>query len=174
MIVKKQPIEQFLNFLNTSELLLRLSWEEWLAVNPPFEPTDFKLKGVTVRYERNGYQWDMHASLYIPNIEIDPKRAFALFHGGSSSEKTTYQTPDGRPGFAQVLAQQGFKVIAFTYPGHYPPGGVWTQATTQRLPIYLLDQKLSLDEIKDRNRKCTFNTILQGAGLLTDLHLEGR
>jgi pimeloyl-ACP methyl ester carboxylesterase len=64
--------------------------------------------------------------------------------------------------------------MAFTYTGHYPPGGIWTRPTTERLPIYLLDQQLSPEEIKDRNRKCTFNTILQGAGLLTDTYLDGR
>jgi pimeloyl-ACP methyl ester carboxylesterase len=42
------------------------------------------------------------------------------------------------------------------------------------MPIYLLDHEISQEEIVDRNLKCTFNTILQGAGLLTDRHLAGR
>ena len=83
-------------------------------------------------------------------------------------------TPDGRPGLARVLASQGFKALALTYPGHYPPGGVWQQPIPERMPVYLLDRELPVEEIKDRNLKCTFNTILQGAGLLTDQHLSGR
>ena len=83
-------------------------------------------------------------------------------------------TPDGRPGLARVLAAQGFKVMALTYPGHYPPGGIWKQPVAERNPIYLFDRDLDQAEIDDRNLKCTFNVILQGAGLLTDQHLAGR
>ena len=39
-----------------------------------------------------------------------------------ASEKIMDLTPDGRPGLARVLASQGFKALALTYPGHYPPG----------------------------------------------------
>ena len=83
-------------------------------------------------------------------------------------------TPDGRPGLARVLAAQGFKVLALTYPGHYPPGGVCKQPVAERNPIYLFDRYLAEQEIIDRNLKCTFNVILQGAGLLTDRHFAGR
>ncbi len=97
-----------------------------------------------------------------------------FFHGGAASEKIMDLTPDGRPGLARVLASQGFKVLALTYPGHYPPGGVWQQSIPERKPIYVFDRDLSDNEILDRNLKCTFNVILQGAGLLTDNHLAGR
>lgn len=64
--------------------------------------------------------------------------------------------------------------MSLTYPGHYPPGGIWKAPVAERMPIYLLDRDLPMDEILDRNLKCTFNTILQGAGLLTDQCLAGR
>src|SRR4029077_19462640 len=48
------------------------------------------------------------------------------------------------------------------------------QSIAERKPIYLFDRGLSDSEIFDRNLKCTFNVILQGAGLLTDNHLAGR
>jgi pimeloyl-ACP methyl ester carboxylesterase len=83
-------------------------------------------------------------------------------------------TPDGRPGLARVLAAQGFRVMVLTYPGHYPPGGIWQIPVAERMPIYLFDRQLPNDEILDRNLKCTFNVILQGAGLLTDQHFAGR
>ena len=166
--------EKFLNGLKSSELLLRLNWEEWLAVTPPYAEGKFATEDATARYQRNGYDWDMHGTVYTPEKETDPPRAFVLFHGGAASEKIMDLTPDGRPGLARVLASQGFKVLALTYPGHYPPGGVWQQPVAERKPIYLLDRELADSEIFDRNLKCTFNVILQGAGLLTDNHLAGR
>jgi pimeloyl-ACP methyl ester carboxylesterase len=166
--------EKYLEGLKSGGLLLKLTWEEWLTVNAPFEDVDFSVEDVTVRYHRNGYDWDMHGSLYSPVREVDPCRGFVCFHGGAGSEKIMDLTPDGRPGLARVLASQGFKALALTYPGHYPPGGVWKQPIPERMPVYLLDRELPIEEIKDRNLKCTFNTILQGAGLLTDNHLAGR
>ena len=166
--------EKYLEGLKSGELLLKLTWDEWLTVNAPFENVDFSVEDVTVRYHRNGYDWDMHGSLYSPVREVDPRRAFVCFHGGAGSEKIMDLTPDGRPGLARILASQGFKALALTYPGHYPPGGVWQQPIPERMPVYLLDRELPIEEIKDRNLKCTFNTILQGAGLLTDQHLSGR
>jgi len=153
---------------------LNLTWDEWLTVNAPFENVDFSVDDVTARYSRNGYDWDMHGTLYTPKKEVNSHRAFVCFHGGAGSEKIMDFTPDGRPGLARVLASQGFKALALTYPGHYPPGGVWQQPIPERMPFYLLDRELPVEEIKDRNLKCTFNTILQGAGLLTDQHLSGR
>jgi pimeloyl-ACP methyl ester carboxylesterase len=166
--------EKYLEGLKSGELLLKLTWDEWLTLNAPFENVDFSVEDVTVRYHRNGYDWDMHGSLYSPVREVDPRRGFVCFHGGAGSEKIMDLTPDGRPGLARVLASQGFKALALTYPGHYPPGGVWKQPIPERMPVYLLDRELPIEEIKDRNLKCTFNTILQGAGLLTDQHLSGR
>ena len=174
MSTEAGSIDRFLDHLISGELLLKLSWEEWLSIVPPYQDVKFSIDDVTVRFSRNGYDWDMHGSLYTPEKEINEKRAFVIFHGGAGSEKIMDLTPDGRPGIARALAAQGFKVLTLTYPGHYPPGGVWTEPVSDRMPIYLFDRELSLKEIRDRNLKCTFNTILQGAGLLTDKHLAGR
>jgi hypothetical protein len=166
--------EKYLDGLKAGELLLKLTWDEWLAIAPPYSDGKFAAADATVRYQRNGYDWDMHGTLYTPEKETGPRRAFVFFHGGAASEKIMDLTPDGRPGLARVLASQGFKVLALTYPGHYPPGGVWQQSIPERKPIYLFDRDLSDSEIFDRNLKCTFNVILQGAGLLTDNYLAGR
>ena len=166
--------EKFLTGLKSNDLLLKLSWDEWLAVEPPYSATQVTTTDAWTRYRRNGYDWDMHGTLYTPEKETDPRRAFVFFHGGAGSEKIMDLTPDGRPGLARVLAAQGFKVLALTYPGHYPLGGVWKQPIAERNPIYLKDRDLPQDEVLDRNLKCTFNVILQGAGLLTDEHFAGR
>ena len=166
--------EKYLDGLKSGELLLKLTWDEWLAIAPLYSDGKFAAADATVRYQRNGYEWDMHGTLYTAEKETDPRRAFVFFHGGAASEKIMDLTPDGRPGLARVLASQGFKVLALTYPGHYPPGGVWQQSIPERKPIYLFDRDLSDSEIFDRNLKCTFNVILQGAGFLTDNHLAGR
>ena len=166
--------QMFLDGLRSRELLLKLTWDEWLAVVPPYPQGNFSTRDVAVRYRRNGYDWDIHGTLYTPEKELNDKRAFVLFHGGAGSEKIMDLTPDGRPGLARVLAAQGFKALALTYPGHYPPGGVWKVPITERQPVYLMDRDLPKDEILDRNLKCTFNVILQGAGLLADQHLAAR
>jgi pimeloyl-ACP methyl ester carboxylesterase len=167
-------IEKYLDDLKSKELLLRLTWDEWLALEAPYTDGKFSSEEVTIRYNRNGYDWDMHGTLFTPERELNEKRAFVFFHGGAGSEKIMDLTPDGRPGLARVVAAQGFKVLTLTYPGHYPPGGVWQAPIAERMPIYLMDRQLPAEEILDRNLKCTFNTILQGAGLLTDRHFAGR
>jgi pimeloyl-ACP methyl ester carboxylesterase len=167
-------VEKYLDSLNSRDLLIKLSWSDWLAIAEPYDNRAFSQADITTRYSRNGYDWDIHGTLYTPANETDGRRAFVFFHGGAGSEKIMDLTPDGRPGLARVLAAQGFKVLALTYPGHYPPGGVWRTPIAERQPIYLMDRELPLTEITDRNLKCTFNVILQGAGLLTDAHLAGR
>lgn len=160
--------------LKSRGLLLKLTWDKWVAIAPPYPEGNFSTRDVTVRYQRNGYDWDIHGTFYTPEKELNDKRAFVLFHGGAGSEKIMDLTPDGRPGLARVLAAQGLKALALTYPGHYPPGGVWKIPIAERQPVYLMDRDLPKDEILDRNLKCTFNVILQGAGLLADQHLAGR
>lgn len=166
-------IRAYIDGLAGTESPVRIPWEQWLVLTPPYQETKFTQKEVTKRYRRNGYDWDIHGSLYTPAREVDPSLAFVFFHGGADSESVFDLTPDGRPGVARVLASQGFTVLAITYPGHYPPVNVWKEPIETRQPIYLLDKELPLKETLDRNLKCTFNTILQGAGELTTENLKG-
>lgn len=167
-------VRKMLEGLAGGDTLVRLDWDQWLSVNPAFGETQFSKREVTTRFARNGYEWDIHGSLYTPAREVDPSLAFVFFHGGADSEDVFDLTPDGRPGQARVLAAQGFTVLAISYPGHYPPGGVWRAPIASRQPIYLLDRDLPAEEVLDRNLKCTFNTILQGAGQLVSQALKGR
>lgn len=167
-------VTRYLEGLRSRELLLALDWKQWLAVDPPYADVPYLKSGVSARFHRNGYDWDIHGSLYSPETEVDGDVAVVVFHGGAGSEWAMDETPDGRPSIASLLASQGFKVLVLTYPGHYPPGGVWTTSIAERMPVYLLDTELSAEETLDRNLKCTFNVILQGAGQLVDEHLAGR
>ncbi|MBT3791490.1 MAG: alpha/beta fold hydrolase [Rhodospirillales bacterium] len=166
--------DAFLEGLKGNDILVPLTWDQWMAVEPPHEGVGFDIKEVTTRYARNGYDWDIHGRLYTPEKETNGEIAFVFFHGGADSEMVFDETPDGRPGQARALAAQGFKVLTITYPGHYAPGNHWAEPIATRQPIYLLDQALGLDENLDRNEKCTFNVILQGAGQLVDENLAGR
>jgi pimeloyl-ACP methyl ester carboxylesterase len=174
MATESAAVEKFLANLGSTELLLTLNWDEWLTIEAPYSDVKISSQDVIARYNRNGYDWDTHGTLFTPEKEFDSNRAFVFFHGGAGSEKIMDLTPDGRPGLARVVASQGFKVLALTYPGHYPKGGVWKQPIPERMPVYLMDRELPTEEILDRNLKCTFNVILQGAGLLTDEHFAGR
>jgi hypothetical protein len=165
---------KFLAALASPELFYEFDWNDWLKIEAPFPEVDFSTTDVTTRFNRNGYDWDIHGLLYEPAKEVDPKLAIFVIHGGAGSARGKDTTPDGRPGISRVLASQGFRVLSVDYVGHYPKGGIWTVPVKDRAPVYLLDRDLSADEIKDRNRKCTFNTHMQGAAQLADLHLAGR
>lgn len=167
-------VRAYLDGLGGDELPLRLTWEQWLDIGPPHDQVPFEIREVTARFSRNGYDWDIHGRLYTPEHAADPSLAFVFFHGGADSEMVFDQTPDRRPGPARVLAAQGHCVLTISYPGHYPPGNHWAAPIETRQPIYLLDRTLPEDEVLDRNEKCTFNVILQGAGALVADNLGGR
>ena len=167
-------VENYLTGLKHNSILVTLNWDEWLAIGPPFPEQDFEVDEVQTRYNRNGYDWDIHGRVYTPTQEVDENLCFLMMPGGFGNEFNLDITPDGRPGIARALAGQGFKVLALSYPGLYPPGGTWDKPTATRLPHYLLDQELSVDEIHDRMLKCTFNTTLQGVAKMVEEHLAGR
>lgn len=167
-------VARYLDGIGEDDPLVALDWDQWLDIGAPYPEVDFTVQEVTARFTRNGYDWDIHGRLYTPEAEIDPSVAFVVCHGGAGSERIMDETPDGRPGISPSLAAQGFKVLAMTYPGHYPPGGTWQVSVEDRMPVYLLDQDLPQDEILDRNLKCTFNVNCQGFATLIDEHLAGR
>ena len=164
----------FIAALAQSDLLLNLSWDQWLDIKAPFPTVKYNEREVTTRFERNGYVWDIHGRLYEPQSEAKPGIGFVMLHGGAGSEMEMHETPDGRPGVAAVVASQGFRCLSITYPGHYPPtkNGAWKGAVSRRQPVYLLDQTLSVEETAARNIRCTYNTICQGAGQLVDHHMS--
>ena len=55
--------EKFLTGLKSNDLLLKLTWDEWLAIEPPYSATQVTTTDAWTRYQRNGYDWDMHGTL---------------------------------------------------------------------------------------------------------------
>ena len=68
--------KKYFEGLKSGELLLKLTWDEWLSMSAPYENVDFSAEDVTARYNRNGYDWDMHGTLYTPKKEDNSRRAF--------------------------------------------------------------------------------------------------
>ena len=174
-IIQGPAVAAYLDAMNSETFVYTPSWEDWLAVGPPYPDVPFDKKRVFTRFNRNGYDWDINGQVYTPEREVDPAIAWVVTLGTNGSEGECDVTPDGRPGLAPLLAAQGFKVMTLTFPGHYhPPDGIWPMAVAERKPHYVFDQELSDAEIADRALKCTFDTNMQGVAKLLDEHLGGR
>ena len=63
----------FTQGLGREETLVPITWEDWLAMPPPHDDGAYAVTEVVERYERNGYEWDMHGSLYVPAKERDDR-----------------------------------------------------------------------------------------------------
>ena len=115
----------------------------------------------------------MHGLLYIPEEEVDARRAFVLFRGGSGLRRSCIRLPMIDQDLhgcwpSRIHGCDG------DVPRPLPDWRSWKLPVAKRMPIYLFDRELSAGKIQERNLKCTFNTILEGAGLLTDEHLADR
>ncbi|MFH0748783.1 MAG: alpha/beta hydrolase [Candidatus Bathyarchaeota archaeon] len=165
-------IERFLSFLKRNDLLLELTWDELMSINAPFPETKYSIREVIARYSRNGYDWDIHGTLYFPEKEAISGNAIVMVHGGGVNELTFNRTPHGL-GWAHILASQGFKILTISYPGLWPPNGSWPTNPQERTPIFLLDREIASAELKDRILKYTFNLVVQGIATLVNQNLCG-
>jgi pimeloyl-ACP methyl ester carboxylesterase len=166
--ITNRAVECYQSFLGGGGLLIQLDWQQYLDIDAPYAKTDFSEREVEARYHRNGYDWDIHGTLYIPRHQRLPGYAFVLIHGGGVNELDFQVTPDGRPGLARVLAAQGFQVLTPSYPGLWAPGGKWKAPVAERKPFYLFDRELSDDETQDRLRKATYHVYMQGFAALVE------
>lgn len=173
-LTANQAITKYQALLAGREPLVKLDWQTFLDINAPYPETPFVEREVQARYDRNGYDWDIHGTLYVPNRQTLPGYVFVLIHGGGVNELDFQATPDGRPGLARVLASQGFEVLTPSYPGLWPPGGRWQAPINERKPFFILDRKLGDDEISDRLLKATYPVYMQGIATLIETHLAGR
>lgn len=144
-----------------------------MAIEAPFPNIGYSVREVMTRYQRNGYNWDIHGTLYIPEIEVFPGKAIIMVHGGGVNETVFDRIPDKKPGWARMLASQGFRVLIISYPGLWPPNGRWPKKMSERKPFFLFDQEIGDQEFQDRFLKYTFNLVIQGIGILVDQNLAG-
>ena len=72
MSTRSGTIEGMLAGLRSTDLLLKMDWDGWLAMPAPYGEVGFAAREVTARYERNGYEWDIHGTLYTPDREAEP------------------------------------------------------------------------------------------------------
>ena len=149
------------------------SWEQWMGIAAPDSLREVRRQEVVLRYSMNGFDWDIHGTLVTPVTGMKEHK-FLLTHGGAGSEAEVLETPDGRPGLAVVLAQQGYETLAVSYVGHYPQGGVWTASTAERMPEYLIGQALPSDEVLHRNLVCSFDVQVEGMARLADEVFDGK
>ncbi len=172
--IANSAAKRYIARLNENELFIHLDWGSFLGIDAPYPNTGFQRKEVTARFRRNGYDWDMHGTLYTPDAEALPGYSMVLIHGGGVNELDFFSTPDKRPGLAAVLASQGFQVLTPSYPGLWPAGGKWTAPVTQRKPFYLLDRQLDDAQIDDRLLKATYQVYMHGISLLVEQCLAGQ
>ena len=95
--------EKYLEGLKSGELLLKLTWDEWLTVNAPFENVDFSVEDVTVRYHRNGDRLGHARFTLLPGAGSRPASRLRLFRTAEQAAKrswTSRRTADPAwPGF---------------------------------------------------------------------------
>ena len=127
------------------------------------------------RYQRNGYDWDMHGTLIHAGERNRSASGFRFFsrrrgqrkdHGSDARRQTRIGARAGGPRIQSAGAH-----LSGPLPARR------RMATTDRRSAIRSISRIAIcrqDEISDRNLKCTFNVILQGAGLLTDEHFAGR
>ncbi|MDE0212708.1 MAG: hypothetical protein OXN22_01365, partial [Deltaproteobacteria bacterium] len=77
--------QTFTRALEADDTLVPIGWDDWLGMPPPDDDGAYTVTELVERYQRNGYEWDMHGSLYTPARERDDRPAFVVFHGGGAN-----------------------------------------------------------------------------------------
>ena len=76
MTVANPAVEGYIAQLSGEDLLIPLEWNTFLAIGPPYPETEFQRQEVTARFQRNGYDWDIHGTVYTPAKEAIPGYSF--------------------------------------------------------------------------------------------------
>jgi len=125
-----------------------------------------------LRYKHYGLDWDITGLQLTPNKPEPGLPTLAIIHGGSANWYEFFVDPLNRAGLAQYLAQR-MPVVLITIPGNYTEGG-WTQPNfDERIPGYVLGQKISSEEARVRNAVFTFQLIAEGARRLLEQTTSG-
>jgi hypothetical protein len=125
-----------------------------------------------VRYGYYGLDWDITGLQLTPNTPEPGLPTLAIVHGGSANWYEFFVDPLNRAGLAQYLAQR-LPVVLITIPGNYADGG-WTDANfAERIPGYVLGQRISPEESRVRHGVFTFRLIAEGVRRLLEQTTTG-
>jgi hypothetical protein len=132
----------------------------------------YRARWHVLRYKYYGLDWDITGLQLTPNKPEPGLPTLAIIHGGSANWYEFFVDPVNRAGLAQYLAQR-MPVMLITIPGNYTEGG-WTEPKfDERIPGYLLGQKISSEEGRVRNAVFTFELITEGARRLLEQTTTG-
>src|SRR5689334_4068932 len=65
-VIQSRAVEKYLKALKGKDLIYYPTWEDWLEVGSPYPEVAYDKKGVQTRFNRNGYDWDIHGCVYTP------------------------------------------------------------------------------------------------------------
>ena len=132
----------------------------------------YQAKWHEVRYKLYGLDWDIPGLHLIPNHPLPGMPTLVIIHGGSANWYEFFLDPLNRPGLGQYLAQK-IPVLLVTIPGNYRHGGWPETEYGKRIPGYLLDRDVSVEEVKVRNAVYTFRVVTEGVERLVETVTTG-
>ena len=138
----------------------------------PGEVIGYNASWVVERYPYYGLDWDITGlRLESLNPEAGSLPWMIILNGGSANFYEFFLDPLNGPGLGQYLAQKA-NIMLVTIPGNFTYGG-WQESNGKRAPQYLLDQDLSMEEVKVRNAIYTNRMEIEGLKRLILRHTTG-
>ena len=132
----------------------------------------YRAKWHVVRYRYYGLDWDITGLQLTPDKPEPGLPTLAIINGGSANFYEFFLDPLNRPGLGQYLAQR-MPVTLITIPGNYVEGGWTSQKYDERIPGYVLGQRISPEEAGMRNAIYTFSLIAEGVRQLLEQKTAG-
>ena len=132
----------------------------------------YKIKWAVERYNYYGFDWDITGlCLNSRNPDAGNLPFLVIINGGSANFYEFFLDPLNEPGLGQYLAQRT-NVLLITIPGNFKYGG-WTEPPGRRVPRYLLDKDISIEEVRLRNAIYTNMVVFEGLKRLINNHTIG-
>ena len=132
----------------------------------------YRARWQVVRYKQYGLDWDITGLQLTPITPEPGLPTLAIIHGGSANWYEFFVDPLNRPGLGQFLAQR-LPLVLITIPGNYTDGGWTEERFDERIPAYVLGQKISADEARVRNAVFTFKLVAEGVRQLLEEKTRG-
>ena len=141
-------------------------------VKLPSDKLGYSIKWHEFRYQVYGLDWDIPGLHLIPNNPMQGMPTLVIINGGASNWYEFFVDSLNRPGIGQYLAQK-IPVMLITIPGNYRHGG-WTENQyNKRIPGYVLDRDVSVQELAIRNSVYTFKVVSEGVRQLLEAETTG-